>query len=134
MRAVSTEYEDLAGGQPKNFLRPCVLLLLLESPAHGYDLLEKLKDFGFHKSDPAGVYRTLRGLEHEGLVHSTWQTSSGGPARRTYTIEREGEDQLHAWALVVDDTRSTLEQFLDRYTLATGQPVGRAWTTEDLRP
>ncbi len=129
---MSTDYEDLAGGQPKNFLRPCLLLLLLEGPAHGYDLLEKLKDFGFHNSDPGGVYRTLRGLERDGLVHSAWQTSSAGPARRTYTIAREGEDQLHAWAQVVDDARSSLEQFLDRYTLATGQPVGHARATEDL--
>jgi len=27
---------------PKNFLRPCLLLLLRERPAHGYELRERL--------------------------------------------------------------------------------------------
>ncbi len=117
------DYDDPVGGQLKNFLRPCLLLLLLEGPAHGYDLLERLKDFGFSKSDPGGVYRTLRALEHEGVVHSTWETSTAGPARRTYTITPEGEDQLAAWATVVEESRRTLEGFLDRYALAGGEPV-----------
>lgn len=127
------EYDEVSGGQPRNFLRPCLLLLLLEGPAHGYDLLERLKDFGFGKSDPGGVYRTLRSLEHERLVHSTWETSTTGPARRTYTITPEGEDQLAAWATAVNDSRRTLEEFLDRFALATGQSVsdglGRAART-----
>ena len=37
---------------PRNFVRPCVLLLLREHPAHGYDLLERLKVFGFSPTDP----------------------------------------------------------------------------------
>ncbi len=110
------ESEELAGGQPKNFLRPCLLLRLREGPAHGYDLMDKLKEFGFTKSDPGGVYRTLRSLEREGLVHSRWETSAAGPARRTYTITPEGEDQLAAWSVAVEDARRNLELFLDRYT------------------
>src|SRR5919205_446393 len=66
---------------PRNFLRPCVLLLLRESPAHGYDLLERLKAFGFPGSDPGGLYRMLRGLEDEGLVRSAWAPPAAGPAR-----------------------------------------------------
>ena len=128
------DYEELSGGQPKNFLRPSLLLLLLEGPAHGYELLEKLKALGFAKSDPGGVYRTLRTLEHEGLVHSTWETSTAGPARRTYTITPEGGDQLGSWAIVIDDSRRSLEQFLDRYTLATGQPVGSGHPSPENHP
>ena len=30
------------GGQPKNFARPCLLLLLAEAPGHGYELMERL--------------------------------------------------------------------------------------------
>ena len=58
---------------PRNFLRPCVLLLLRESPAHGYDLLERAKAFGFTRWDPGGLYRVLRALEEEGLVRSAWE-------------------------------------------------------------
>ena len=40
------ELEEPQGGLPKNFLRPCLLLLLSEGQAHGYDLLVRLADFG----------------------------------------------------------------------------------------
>src|SRR4028118_363495 len=45
---------------PKNFLRPCLLLLLREHPAHGYDLLERLRPLGFNRDDPGRLYRALR--------------------------------------------------------------------------
>ena len=58
------------GGQPKNFARPCLLLPLAEAPAHGYELMERLRPFGFDLSDPASVYKTLRQLEADGHVTS----------------------------------------------------------------
>ncbi len=53
---------------PKNFLRPCLLLLLHESPAHGYELRERLRPLGFNRDDPGRLYRALRTLEEAGLV------------------------------------------------------------------
>ena len=81
---------------PRNFLRPCILLLLRESPAHGYDLLERAKAFGFTGSDPGGLYRALRALEAEGLVRSAWEPSPEGPDRRIYEITREGAEWVRA--------------------------------------
>ena len=54
-------------------------------PAHGYELLEDLRASSAPGCcDPGMVYRTLRRFEHHGLVRSTWNTESGGPARRVY--------------------------------------------------
>jgi PadR family transcriptional regulator, regulatory protein PadR len=100
---------------PRNFLRPCVLLLLRESPAHGYDLLERLKAFGFPGSDPGGLYRMLRGLEQEGLVRSAWEPSMAGPKRRIYEITRAGSESLHEHAQVLRGTAEILEGFVSRY-------------------
>lgn len=109
--------DDISGGQPRNFLRPVLLLLVLEGPAHGYELLERLRVFGFARIDPGGVYRVLRTLEREALVRSAWETSAAGPARRTYTVTADGAEQLRAWALVIEESRGTLEAFLDRYAI-----------------
>lgn len=100
---------------PRNFVRPCLLLLLREEPAHGYDLLERLRAFGFDGSDPGGLYRALRKLEAEGLVHSAWEPSESGPARRIYELTRAGMEHLHARARAVDAARDTLDAFLSRY-------------------
>src|SRR5947209_20612175 len=104
------------GGQPKNFARPCLLLLLAESSAHGYDLIERLRPFGFEINDPATVYKTLRQMESESLVTSTWELSTRGPARRVYELTSDGRDLLESWAMTLDLNRAILGRFLDRYS------------------
>src|SRR4051794_1616804 len=42
--------------EPRNFLRPCLLLLLQERPAHGYDLVERLHTSFIDDTDAGGVY------------------------------------------------------------------------------
>jgi poly-beta-hydroxybutyrate-responsive repressor len=100
---------------PKKFVRPALLLLLLEQPAHGYELLERLQPFGFQRSDPGGLYRNLRALEDQGLVHSSWQQSDAGPDRRIYHLTRTGREELHTHAKALAATNHTLHVFLSRY-------------------
>jgi poly-beta-hydroxybutyrate-responsive repressor len=101
---------------PKNFLRPCLLLLLREHPAHGYDLLERLRPLGFSRDDPGRLYRALRALESDELVRSVWEKSSSGPDRRMYEITRAGMETLHASAKDLKDTGDILDVFLSRYS------------------
>ena len=100
---------------PKNFLRPCLLLLLREQPAHGYQLLERLRPFGFAGDDPGGLYRALRSLERDGLVRSAWEPSANGPDRRIYQITRRGMEELHRHAKRLHEGRQKLDGFLGRY-------------------
>jgi poly-beta-hydroxybutyrate-responsive repressor len=100
---------------PKNFLRPCLLLLLREQPAHGYELLERLQTLGFTREDPGGLYRALRALEAEGLVRSAWHPSTAGPDRRIYELTRAGTEELHRRAKEFAHARELLGVFLSRY-------------------
>ena len=101
---------------PKNFLRPCLLLLLREHPAHGYDLLERLRPLGFSREDPGRLYRALRGLESDGLVRSVWEKSTSGPDRRMYELTRDGMELLHESAKALLATDEILGVFLSRYS------------------
>jgi poly-beta-hydroxybutyrate-responsive repressor len=102
--------------EPRNFLQPCLLLLLREQPDHGYELAARLRPMHDGEGDAGGVYRALRSLERQGLVCSEWQTSDVGPARRTYHITPEGnvtlEDQAHGLERIHD----VLHVFLERYS------------------
>jgi len=100
---------------PKNFLRPCLLLLLREHPAHGYDLLERLRPLGFRRDDPGRLYRALRSLESDGLVRSVWEKSTSGPDRRMYELTRAGMEFLHESAQALIETDQILDVFLSRY-------------------
>jgi len=112
--------------QPKNFLRPCLLLLLREHPAHGYDLLERLRPLGFNRDDPGRLYRALRALENDGLVRSVWEKSSAGPDRRMYELTRAGMEELHESVMSLKATGEILDLFIDRYTdFVTARPPRR---------
>lgn len=100
---------------PKHFIRPSLLLLLREHPAHGYELLERLRALGFSGDDPGGLYRALRALERDGLVRSAWEPSAAGPDRRTYQITRDGMEELHRLAKRLKAGSRILESFLSRY-------------------
>ena len=76
--------------EPRNFLQPCLLLLLREKPDHGYELAARLRPMHDGDGDAGGVYRALRALERNGLVRSEWQASDVGPARRTYYVTPAG--------------------------------------------
>ena len=101
---------------PKNFLRPCLLLLLREHPAHGYDLLERLRPLGFSREDPGRLYRALRSLETDELVCSVWEKSTSGPDRRMYELTHTGVQALHESAAALVATDKILDVFLSRYS------------------
>ena len=111
---------------PRNFLRPCVLLLLRECPAHGYDLLERLRAFGLTDPDAGGLYRVLRALEDEGLVQSAWERSAFGPDRRIYALTRAGAQALHRHAKALRATAEVLEGFVSRYEEFVALPRPRS--------
>ena len=56
---------------------------------------EKMSTFGLAAMNPGTFYRTLRQMEKDGIVSSSWDTSEGGPARRVYSITDAGEAYLH---------------------------------------
>ncbi len=111
------------GGPLKKFLQPCLLLLLRQKPAYGYELIESLTEFGLEAPDPGTVYRNLRRLEEDGLVESHWDTSGSGPPRRFYKLTGEGEDMLRAWVVTIRKNKELLEGFLRRYAEVTGEDV-----------
>lgn len=90
------------GAQMRGFVQPWLLLLLKQRSSHGYQLMERLgDDEEVPDVDPGLLYRTLRQLEQDGLVRSTWDTEGPGAARRLYELTPEGVEHLHAWAIDV---------------------------------
>ncbi len=107
--------------RPRNWLVPVILLSLREWNSYGYELMERASAFGFEAMNPGTLYRTLRQMEKEGIVESTWETSRGGPARRMYTITDAGRAYLDFWAKSLEQYQKTMENF---FRLYTGRPLG----------
>ena len=106
----------------KNWLVPILLLMLRQWSSYGYELMEKMSTFGLAAMNPGTFYRTLRQMEKDGMVSSSWDTSEGGPARRMYSITDAGEAYLNYWAESLNQYQRMMDTF---FRLYTGQPTPR---------
>lgn len=98
------------------FLDPALLLLLKQSPTHGYTLLSRMAEFGLDFLAPTVIYRTLREMEEQGWVSSTWdEEDTQGPPRRVYVLTPMGQEVLRCCVAQLYDTRQVLEYFLLLY-------------------
>jgi poly-beta-hydroxybutyrate-responsive repressor len=121
--AVNGKEQRKGTAPPRTWLMPCLLMMLRSWNAYGFELARQLAVFGFGSVDPGTVYRTLREMEREGYVTSSWDTTvSSGPARRVYTITDAGIEALRLQAAMLDSYRGMLERFFSLYT-GTG-PAG----------
>ena len=100
---------------PRHYLRACLLLLIRNGPAYGYNLREQLTDLGVVQDDWGRLYRTLRVMEREGQLLSCWENSEAGPARRTYHLTDKGRAELDRWVGSVTEAQAVVDRFLVRY-------------------
>ena len=106
-----------AMGNLFRFIEP-VLLLMLRDKGHsyGYELSEHLDEYALTDAqiEPAALYRTLRTLEENGHVTSSWDTENPGPARRVYSLTKLGELHLQEWSEVMTRLAGTMRAFTVR--------------------
>jgi poly-beta-hydroxybutyrate-responsive repressor len=101
---------------PRDLLVPYVLLAVSLQRAHGYAIEEYLRQLGLFSIEMSTLYRTLRQLEKDGLLRSTWEPGPAGPARRVYTLTDIGSAWLDNWATVLSAYRGMIDRFFGLYT------------------
>lgn len=90
------------------WLEAYILLSLMKGPAHGYELLNRLSEYGIAwpgRGSIGIVYKQLRNMEMKGLVVSTWDVGGKGPPKRVYTITLQGMEFLEK---IVEDLKAHL--------------------------
>jgi DNA-binding PadR family transcriptional regulator len=92
-----------------------LLLLVAESPGHGYELADRLNQWGFDLPGPRPVYRELRALEEAGLAQTIWAAPQSGPAPRVYALTEKGRAALDQAAQELTDMEDLLQGFRRRY-------------------
>ncbi|HPF16658.1 MAG TPA: PadR family transcriptional regulator [Thermotogota bacterium] len=94
-----------------------ILLIIAESPTHGYEIAQKLDDFGClikSTGQMGGMYRLLSDLEEEGLILADWETDKPGPAKKIYKITNAGINRLFELESHFTDLKKTIEDFHNR--------------------
>ena len=58
---------------------------------YGYELKEKLHNYGFHSFSEGTIYPLLLRMQKEGLVTSVLRESTTGPKRKYYALSKMGK-------------------------------------------
>jgi poly-beta-hydroxybutyrate-responsive repressor len=110
----------LPGWPPRDMLAPFVLLAVSMQRAHGYVIEDYLRALGLFGITMSTLYRTLRQMEKDGYLESSWEPGPTGPARRIYTLTDAGRTWLDASAGMLDAYRQTIDRFFGLYSEAFG--------------
>lgn len=103
-------------GKLYRFVEPILLFLLLKKKtAYGYELVGELNEHALTDAtiERGAVYRTLRTLEANGNVVSTWDVSGSGPARRQYHLTENGIVHLQEWIEVMSKMADGMRHFVE---------------------
>jgi DNA-binding PadR family transcriptional regulator len=102
-----------AMGKVSRFIEPVVLRILSEKKkSYGYEIAALLPEYALTDAtiEGAALYRTLRTLEANGHVRSCWEAGDG-PARRSYSLTRTGQEHLREWAELLRGLGTAMTKF-----------------------
>lgn len=91
----------------KGVLEGVVLQKIHAGETYGYEITKYLNDLGFDEIVEGTVYTILVRIEKKGLVEIEKKKSELGPARKFYTLNTKGEQEL--------------ENFWNRWTFLEGK-------------
>ncbi len=113
----------------RRWIEPFVLAMLARGSTYGYAIIGRLEEMHISDGslDVGLVYRTLRDLERDGLVSSSWADESAGPRRRAYQLTDAGLEALDDWAAVMRERARLIGEFNADYleVVAAARSRGR---------
>ena len=90
----------------------CLLAVMGEGPAYGYEMTKRLRARGLSIVGEGSIYPLLGRLERDGLVEAHRAASNGGPPRKYYRLSHLGERALAEgvaeWVVTRDAVDSVL--------------------------
>ncbi|MDR2422362.1 MAG: PadR family transcriptional regulator [Deltaproteobacteria bacterium] len=96
-------------------VKPLVMTFLAKGQLHGYGiqrLLESQGSFAHGPPDLSGVYRSLKEMESQGYVESSWISNDGGPPKRCFSLTENGRACLAVWKKTLIDYRAQIDELI----------------------
>ncbi|MGM9985660.1 MAG: PadR family transcriptional regulator [Bacillaceae bacterium] len=78
----------------KGILEGCILQIIYDDETYGYEIVEKLRHFGFKDCTEGTIYPLLLRLEKNGHLLHTKKASPFGPKRKYYSLSEQGKEEL----------------------------------------
>lgn len=97
----------------KGLLEGCILQIVSRNETYGYEICEKLMNYGFEDISEGSVYPILIRLEKKKLIYSIMKKSPLGPMRKYYYLTEEGTDELKDFIESWMETKKNIDRVLE---------------------
>lgn len=81
----------------KGVLEGCLLAVISKGEIYGYEMIEKLEEYGFTMVSEGSIYPVLLRMKKEELVYVVSKPSPQGPKRKYYSLTAKGKESLHTF-------------------------------------
>lgn len=99
----------------------CLLAVMEEGPAYGYEMTKRLRDRGLSIVGEGSIYPLLGRLERDGLVDTHRAASDGGPPRKYYRVSSRGRKALDTGVCEWRETRDAVDALLGSVEAEVGR-------------
>ncbi len=78
----------------KGTLEGCILKVISQKETYGYEISEKLREYGFSNISEGTIYPLLLRLEKNGLIIAQYRESPVGPKRKYFSLAQAGKEEM----------------------------------------
>lgn len=75
-------------------LEGCILKIIDRCETYGYEIAQKLQQYGFSEISEGTIYPLLLRLEKNGMIDSVKKESAYGPKRKYYRLTAAGKKEI----------------------------------------
>src|SRR5215510_12840193 len=90
----------------------CLLALLDDGEAYGYELSKRLEELGFGSVPGGSLYPALLRRERLGHLVAEWRPGEGGPGRKYYSLTPSGREAVAREAMAWHEFAGSVEAAL----------------------
>lgn len=94
-------------------LEGCIVKIISKEETYGYEIVSKLKDYGFIDVKEGTIYPLLVRLEKKEIISSVYKESPLGPKRKYYFITKAGEEYIRQFLLAWNEVKSSVDQVME---------------------
>lgn len=93
-------------------LEGCIVKIISEEETYGYEIVSRLRDYGFDEAGENSTYPILLRLEKKNIISSKYKESPLGPKRKYYYLTDLGREFLSEFEIVWNSVKNSVDRIL----------------------
>lgn len=93
-------------------LEGCIVKIISEEETYGYEIVSRLRAYGFEEAGENTTYPILLRLEKKNIISSVYKASPLGPKRKYYYLTDLGKEFLDEFVMVWSSVKNSVDKIL----------------------